>query len=459
MSYTYPKSYDTLNNDQKLLFNMMVWGYDNGKHFFLTGDAGVGKSYLIQVFTDFCELNDLNLILTAPTGVAATNIKGVTLHKMFKIPLTIVSETLSEQQLNNIYNIIQYVDIVLIDEISMARIDVFDNTMSVISRANKTRLRKNKRPIMVIVAGDFGQLMPVITSTDRELYKQLTGKDIKNGNCFESHFWKDLKIIPIILKQQMRQSDNQFCNILNNVKIGLSQDIPYLNSNSSQKPIENGIWLCGINKSADTKNVECLDKLEGKLYTSIADIVGKANINQTNLEEYLRFKIGARIVMLVNDNSNEHSYNNGSLGTITGYDKYLDEIYVKLDNGNTATIQPVEFDFYEYDVVNGEVIKEKVGYIRQFPFKIGYAITIHKSQGQTYEKMNLVPEIFSPGQLYVALSRCRTLSNIYIQPDAFGNKLQSKYIMIDPEVIKFLEDTKSIFERFKEFFKSKFSVA
>ena len=133
--------------------------------------------------------------------------------------------------------------------------------------------------------------------------------------------------------------------------------------------------------------------------------------------------------MIMNDPSSNNAYHNGSLGMISNCNGRSSHIEIKLDNGNYIDITPVEQDFYEYTVVNGKVIEEKVGSITQYPFKIGYAITIHKSQGQTYDKMNLVPEIFSPGQLYVALSRCKTLANIYIQPNSFGNKLIDKYVM------------------------------
>ena len=456
--YNYPKSYNTLNEDQKLIFDMLIWGYNNLKNFFLTGDAGVGKSYLINVLSEFCKLNAINLIKTAPTGIAAINIGGTTIHRQFKIPLTIVSEKLSNEQLRNIANILQYVDICLIEEVSMSRIDVFDNVMSNIVKANQIRKRKNKNPIMVILAGDFGQLMPIVRPEDRPIYKQINGREIGNGCSFNSHFWADYKFIPVVLKQPMRQSDINFCNALNNIKIGITKDLDYLNNNSSKTSLKNGIWLCGLNKTAETKNKECIDSLPGELYTSYANVYGKANINQTNFEEELHYKKGARVVMIMNDPSSENAYNNGSLGTITNCSDYSRFITIKLDNGNTINLAPVEQSFYDYKVVGEVVEEEKIGSIIQYPFKIGYAITIHKSQGQTYDKMNLVPEIFSPGQLYVALSRCKTLANIYIQPNTYGKKLIDKYVMTDIDVTNFLTKTEEVFEKFKAYY-NKIKVA
>lgn len=451
ITYNFPASYDTLNSDQKLIFQMLMNGLNSNQHFFLTGNAGVGKSYLINSFSEFCNLNDINMIKTAPTGVAATNIFGVTLHKQFKLPLSVLDESLTASQFANIHKIIKFVDIVLIEEISMCRIDIFDNVMSNIKEANKQRVKMNKQPIMVIVAGDFGQLQPVVTEQDKINYAKLTGKDIGNGCCYNSHYWTDMNFIPLMLSQVMRQADAKFCSALDNIKIGLKQDIDYLNKNSSQTPIPNGIWLCGYNNTADQKNALGIFNLPGELYTSTAKIKGKANIKQSSFAESIPYKLNARVMMCMNDRNAPQRYHNGALGTIIGiYPNNI--IRIQLDSGKTVDVEKFKLPFYEYTVVNGKVEQNEVGSITQFPFKIGYAITIHKSQGQTYDQMNLVPEIFIAGQLYVALSRCKELSKIYIQNDNYNQKITEKKIMPNLDIVKFIINLDKEFNDYKQHF-------
>jgi len=453
INYNFPKSYDTLNDDQKLIFNMLVNGLNSNQHFFLTGNAGVGKSYLINTFSEFCALNNINIVKTAPTGVAATNVYGVTLHKQFKLPLSVLDETLTGSQFANIRRIIQYIDILLIEEISMCRIDIFDNVIKNIQEANKVRLKSGKQPIMIIVAGDFGQLQPVVTDQDRINYAKLTGKDIGNGCCYNSHYWTDLNFIPLMLTQAMRQSDVKFCSALDNIKIGLKQDINYLNANSANAAIPDGIWLCGYNNTADEKNALGIYNLPGDLHTSTAIVSGKANIKHSSFAESIPYKLNARVMMCMNDRNTPQRYHNGALGTIVAIAS-PNMVIVELDSGATINVEKFRLPFYEYNVVNGKIVQNEVGSITQFPFKIGYAITIHKSQGQTYDKMNLVPEIFIAGQLYVALSRCKDLSKIYIQPDKFGQKITEKKIMPNMEIVKFIINIDKEYNDYKKYFLS-----
>lgn len=445
INFKFPKSYDTLNDDQKLIFNMLIYGFASNQHYFLTGDAGVGKTYLLNTFDEFCYMNNINFMKTAATGVAATNIKGVTLHKGMKIPLSIVDEDLTPSQYANIVKTLQYVDILLIEEVSMVRIDVFDNAMANIVEANKKRVKANKNPIMVLLSGDFGQLSPVLTKDDAKNYLKLTGRELGDGCCHKSHFWEDFDIKPLMLTTPMRQIDAQFCRALNNIKIGIKSDVDYLNNNSAKQPLNKGIWLCGYNKTADAKNAESLYNLPGQMYTSTAIIKGNANIKHTNLAEKLMYKVGARVMMTMNEQNVCH---NGSLGTIKHV--WPNCVDIELDNGRTLKCIRAVVPFYEYDVVGGKIQQTQVGTVEQYPFKIGYAITIHKSQGQTYDAMNLVPEIFMPGQLYVALSRCKALANIYIQPDSYGQKITDKKVLPNPETVKFLIKTDAKFTEWKQ---------
>lgn len=450
-NYRYPKIYDTLNADQKLAFQMLVYGQDSGVHYFLTGNAGTGKSYLVEAFYQFCELNGLNMVKCAPTGVAATNIGGITMHRMFKLPLSVATEKLEGNQFANIYKMITHADVMFIDEVSMARIDAFSCAMAQVQVANKNRERAGKPPIQVVVCGDFGQLMPVVTENDRALYAQLTGKDIGTGCCYNSHWWPEMGFQPILLNKPMRQSDAQFCRALDNIKIGIKSDIDYLNGATSQKPVEGGIWLCGYNNTAAEKNARGIYNLPGEAMTSRAIVTGKANIKQSNFVENLIYKVGARVVMTMRELGNPSSpYDNGSLGTILGVRG--NTVRIALDNGKTVYVEKVKLPFFDYEVCGNKVEPKEIGSITQFPFKIGYAITIHKSQGQTYDKMNVVPEIFAPGQLYVALSRCKDVGKIYVQPDGYGRRITPEKVLPNPEVIKFLIQQDAKYAAFKQQF-------
>ena len=451
-NYKYPKIYSTLNDDQKLAFQMMVHGHDSGINFFLTGDAGTGKSYLIDAFYQFCCMNDINMLKCAPTGVAATNIGGITMHRMFKLPLSVLTEKLEGSQFANLYKMLQYADVMFVDEVSMARIDMFGNAMAQLREANKIREKSGKAPVQVIVCGDFGQLMPVVTETDRNLYKQLTGRDIGTGCCYNSHWWDDLAFQPILLTKPMRQNDARFCKALDNIKIGIRSDIDYLNQNTAQHPVKDGIWLCGYNNTAAEKNARGIYNLPGEASVSKAVVSGKADIKKTNFAETLIYKVGARVVMVMREMGNPSSpYDNGSLGTITDIGRSW--VKIRLDRGPTVTVEKVKLPAYDYEVIGGRVEPKEIGYVIQYPFKIGYAITIHKSQGQTYDKMNIVPEIFTPGQLYVALSRCKEIGNIYVQPDGAGRRITPEKVLPNPEVVKFLIGQDAKYASFKDYFK------
>ena len=450
-SYNYPRIYNTLNDDQKMAFQMLVHGQDSGVNYFITGDAGTGKSYLIDAFYQFCCSNGITMLKCAPTGIAATSIGGVTMHRMFRLPLSVLTDKIEGTQYANIHRMLCRADVMFIDEISMCRIDMFGNAMAQISEANKIREKYNKGPVQIVVCGDFGQLMPVVTDTDRNLYKQLTGRDIGTGCCYNSHWWQDLNFQPILLSKPMRQSDARFCRALDNLKMGIKSDIDYLNANTAKEPVKDGIWLCGYNNTAAEKNARGIFNLPGEALTSKAIVTGKANVKQTNFVETLIYKPGARVVMTMREPGNPSSpYDNGSLGTIIScHDGY---VKIRLDKGLTVDVPRVKLPFYEYVVSGGSVEPHEIGTVIQYPFKIGYAITIHKSQGQTYDKMNIVPEIFMPGQLYVAMSRCRDIGNIYVQPDRYDRKITPEKIMPNPEVIKFLIAQDAKYAEFKNYF-------
>lgn len=259
----------------------------------------------------------------------------------------------------------------------------------------------------------------------------------------------------------MRQDDKDFCNALDKCKTGDNTCIRYFSENTSREENE-GIWVCGKNDTARKKNEDELEKINNELLVSEAEYSGDVTKADGLVEDKFIYKIGARVVITANDSAGE--YNNGSLGTITGTNGigsglFTSVITVKLDNGHTVMIEKKESDKYKYEAVEEEkeievknkdgtvtkknvteikLKKKKTGSAMQFPLKLGYAVTIHKSQGQTYDAMNLKPEIFANGQLYVALSRCKSVNGIYVE-----RYLSKRMVMASMEVVKYYSSPES----------------
>ncbi len=422
-----------LNEEQKAVFEAMK----NGENIFLTGEGGTGKSFLVDAFTLYCQSNRINLVKAAPTGVAAVNIGGLTLHKLFRLP----PHPLIEEP-RYVNEIVRNADIILIDEISMCRIDMFEYIIKTIQLANKRR--RGKRKIQLILSGDFYQLPPVITEQEKEILNAYYGvDDLKGAYAFMSPLWNDYGLKTYTLTIPMRQKNDAFVHALNQARIGDLSCVEWLNENTSKTPMINAPTLYGTNRAAKKRNEDELKKLDTPVYTFQASVLGEFKPSQSTAEENLELKEGARVMFLVNDPEGDDYYN-GSMGVIT---KIADtQITVKLDHTEKeVTIGTYEWKSYEY-LVDTEVdemtmkerkvlVPEETGALIQFPIKLAYAITIHKSQSQTLDALNVLPYAWAPGQLYVALSRCTNAQNLYLQ-----RKLTGRELVVSDEVIKFEED-------------------
>lgn len=413
---------------QEYGYNVIMAGYNA----FLTGDAGAGKSYLIQKVIDDMTKSGLNVLVTASTGIAAYNINGVTAHRAFDIPLQtltfdkdsiIVDDTIVES------------DVIILEEVSMIRMDVFDFISNKIFLANEKRKRKGKSAIQFIVIGDFLQLPPVLQEFDKRQLDKYYGFDVGVGFAFQSKHWAKHDFKTIILTEVVRQDNKEFVQNLNQIRIGKKAYVDYFYDKSCKEYITNAITLCGTNKEVTSKNNEELDKLT-------TDTVRYESIINTNVldteymcERILNLKVGARVMTLVNQK--ELTYTNGSLGTVKTL--YPDYIIVTMDNGVDVMIERYEWKVYEYKLEPIEsklgefnLVRYEAGSIIQFPLKLAYAVTIHKSQGQTYDYVNLSPYCWDCGQLYVALSRVRKIENLH-----FNYKLDMSYLVISLNVVKF----------------------
>ena len=420
----------------------------SGENCFLTGKAGTGKTYVLNDFIEWAIDEGKNLIVCASTGAAAqriTPIGAYTIHRAFGLMKESIVKPPTKASKE-----IKAADIIIIDEISMCRIDLFDHVATAIQLAETSlqmdehRLARKEgrqeeiKHIQLIVTGDFTQLEPVLATQEKQAFKTVYGNKVF---AFESKKWKEMDFHSLILREVHRQDgDQEYTEYLNKVRNGSDIfAVDWFDDNTKKEPFTNeeSIILCGKNSTANEKNLDRLMQLPGEEYKSIAEINGDADMASVNAEYDLRYKPGARIMMLVNDPSGK--YLNGSFGIILKANDASVTIHVE-DTDEVVRIEKHEWKVKKPEAQeetepvlddagkqlfddNGNPVTKKVikiiekdsGTIKQFPFKLAYAITVHKSQGMTLRNgVNLYPEFFAYGQLYVALSRVDGRDSLYI---------------------------------------------
>ena len=407
--------------------NHALKALNSGVNTFITGGAGVGKTTVLKEFICKQAQKGKNIMITAPTGIAALGIGGVTLSKAFKIPFGVL--TYKIKQLDAPDELVNS-DIVIIDEISMCRIDTFDFICNKILNANVRRRNMGMKTIQLVVVGDFFQLPPVMTNKEKELLNNYYGFDIGLGFAFMSKFWKMFKFYNIMLTIVERQHDKEFVENINKIRVGSKAYIEQIVSMSSPVKIDRGIMICSVNSEVNRINTEELNKIPGKSVTYTAQKTGDATEQDVIADEMLTLKLGARVMVLANIDQAA----NGTLGVVKGL--YSDGVVVELDNGVQVALGEYKWEVYNYRLVevDGEEKLEQFvsGTFTQIPLKLAYAITIHKSQGQTYDSINISPYCWECGQLYVAISRARDIARVY-----FNYKPSTSYIVVSLNVIKF----------------------
>lgn len=413
-----------------------------GNNVFLTGEAGTGKSFVLEKYIKECEMSGLNTLITAPTGVAAINIGGVTLHRTFKIPVRMDELFKKANDFIPIPQTVKCAQVIIIDEISMARYDIFSYVADIVLRLDA----------QLIVVGDFFQLPPVTTREDGRILSAMFGEHFKDGFAFETSEWNDFDFHVCYLKEIKRQNSNseagkKFIENLNKARIGDKRCIDYFNDYSN--PVQNsGIYVCGKNSDVAQKNNEMLSKLTTKEYIYMSDIVGKVNPSDKPVDDEIRLKVGARVMTVINDPKGR--YQNGSFGTVVNLAH--DQVTIEFDSGVTVSMKRNKWEVNDYEVVDNEIVKSGVkitersvktkviGTFTQFPLKLAYAITIHKSQGQTFETMNLNPYAFDAGQLYVALSRIRDISGLHLT-----SPIRERYLITSSSAVDFYKSIDCMF--------------
>ena len=412
------------------------------KHCFITGKAGTGKTTLLKRVV---EQTRKKVVVVAPTGVAAINAGGVTIHSMFGLPLTCFVPTDDFVDLNLATNrrrlrqdhihfrkdklrVLQEMDLLIIDEVSMVRCDILDAIDFVLRTVRRSDLPFGD--VQVLLFGDMHQLPPVVKEPEWSILRAY----YRSPYFFDAHVWPQLGASEIELRQIYRQSDARFLSLLSHIRDRNMDagDYERLREryNPDFKPTEKGyVLLSTHNYQADSINASELARLPGRTHSFEAEVEGDFPGTLFPCDHALQLKAGAQVMFIRNDTV-DGKYYNGRLAVVKRIAE--DDIVVTFnDNGEDYQLHRETWENVEYrvDGETGEVVKNELGTFSQFPLRLAWAITIHKSQGLTFDKVIIdAGRSFAAGQVYVALSRCRSLEGIVlhslIPPTALFNDMR-----------------------------------
>lgn len=426
----------------------LAWQFieNTGTHLFLTGKAGTGKTTFLRKLK---RESPKRMVVIAPTGIAAINAGGVTIHSFFQIPFApYVPESSFSTNGQATYrfrfgkekiNIIRSMDLLVIDEISMVRADLLDAVDEMLRR-----YRDRHKPfggVQLLMIGDLQQLAPVVKDEEWQMLK----KYYDTPYFFSSRALKQTEYCTIELKTVYRQSDGAFLDLLNRIRenhcdpqVLEALNRRYLPAFQPRKE-EGYIRLVTHNYQAQRINNYELEQLPGRSYAFRATIDGKFPEYSYPTDELLELKKGAQVMFVKNDSSGEHRYYNGMIGEVT--DLSADSIEVRAKDSTAAfLLQEEEWANAKYvlDEESKEIVEDIEGTFRQFPLKLAWAITIHKSQGLTFERAIIdASSSFAHGQTYVALSRCKTLEGLVLSAP-----LSAKAVISDRAVDRFTEEAR-----------------
>lgn len=416
----------SLEEDLATAYHLME---HSSETFFLTGRAGTGKSTLLNYFRK----NTLKKhVVLAPTGLAALQVGGCTIHSFFGFPLrTLVKddpEIIRWGKAHPKMKVIRKMDTLIIDEISMVRADILD----AIDQALRINLG-NDIPFggkQLIFIGDVFQLSPVQTTPERDA---LSDEEVyPNPYFFSSHAYRQCKPRIVELKKIYRQQDDDFIFLLNRIRMGIAtpEDIGQLNARLQDGTEEEfAISLTSVNAAADAVNLKKLMDLKTSPLTYKAKVEGTFHPKQYPAPAELTLKTGAQVMMVRNDLHGK--WVNGSIGIVTEISEK--NIHVKFPSGETCVVDPVTWEnkSYTWDRSSNTISFDILGTFTQFPIRLAWAITIHKSQGLTFDRVNIDmgKGAFAHGQLYVALSRCRSLEGIRLKA-----RIQLRDMIVDEAV-------------------------
>ena len=435
-----------LDIEQQYVIDLIRKGYN----IFLTGEAGTGKSFIIKYLK---ENSIREIIYLGPTGVSARNIGGCTIHSLFGFPSTALTPEqlciMSDKQLA----ILRLVEIIVVDEISMVRSDLFQAMDIMLKKANNTD--KSFGGKQLICVGDYYQLPPVPGSENVQRY---LNERLGGIYAFNTKSWKDANLKPVILTKVHRQQDRDFLDMLKSVRTcqpDLNKYLDLCNKRVVSEPITDNlkalhatdhICMCCTRRNASYINNSALAMLPDRGFTNNAKVIGRFPHEEWPTDYSLRIKEGEKVMLLNNRKvGNYYEYANGDIGIVYEYYPDCRQIKVRLSKMDVATIVPDTWEYYEYDIEqNAEgklhIVPKEVGQFIQYPLVAGYACTIHKSQGKTLDQAHLVlgSGCFAYGQLYTALSRLRSLNGLTIQRPIMFHEA-----FVDPQINAFYDSLKN----------------
>ncbi len=411
-----------------------AWDFveNTSRSIFLTGKAGTGKTTFLKKVV---ECSRKRPIVVAPTGVAAINAGGVTIHSFFQLPFSpYVPGAKIESRFDfskEKRKIIASIDLLIIDEISMVRADLLDAIDMVLRR-----FRDHSQPfggVQMLMIGDLAQLTPVVTPEDERMLKPY----YDTPYFFGSKALQQVDYVTIQLEHVYRQQDESFISLLNEVRNGhpSSEALARLNSRSqaisdNARNPEGAIRLTTHNNKAKEYNEAELQKLPDRAFTYHAEVEGTFPDYSYPTDETLVLKKGAQVMFVKNDTSGKHRYYNGRIGHVVEADEHHVAVFCKGDD-EAIEVEPLKWENTRYTLneQTREIEAEVQGTFRQLPLRLAWAITIHKSQGLTFDQAIIdANQSFAPGQVYVALSRCRTLEGLTLaaplHPRAIINDLR-----------------------------------
>ena len=416
----------TMDADQEKAFALIE---STNTSLFITGKAGTGKSTFIKMIQ---EKIDKNFLVLAPTGIAAINVGGQTMHSFFGFPFEVIGPHTQMKVSEEKQILLKHIDTIIVDEVSMVRCDMVDGMDRFLREAFHTHMPFGGK--QVVFVGDLFQLPPVVSEpADEDMLCDLWEKG--TPYFYKAHVLKRINLPKIEFRTVYRQKDGAFLDVLNRLRIGESTpaDLELLNQhvNYSDATEDYSVILSAYRKRADLMNERKLAELDGEEFCYMGQKDGKFNTKDFIVPEQLKLKVGAQVMFCRNIS---HNCVNGTIAKVS--DLSEDTITVKLENGAEVNVAQTVWEILErvYNRETKKMESQVVGTFTQYPLKLAWAVTIHKSQGMTFDRMHfdLLHGTFAPGQAYVAISRMRSLEGLTL-----SNPIMPYHIIQNPEIKAF----------------------